>query len=374
MPEYLHPGVYIEETSTKKPIEGVGTSVAGFIGLAPTGPFNVSKSVTSISEFLDVFGESEEMLYLQYAVHCFFEQGGERCYVVRSSGDDARAINLALHSFDEVRDVNLLAIPDAQGREIVTQLAEYCERRRDCFFIADPPKECRLKGKGEASLLDFKANLHSSFGALYYPWIQITNPSSGNKTLITVPPSGAVAGLYSLNDADLGIHTSPAGQRTGTLAIADDVEELLNEKDFDFLTNVGINPIRKFSDNGVIVWGGRTMAASTEQEFKYVSVRRLTIFIEESIKRGLQWVVFEPAGQTLWQQVKMIVATFLMMLWRNGALQGSKPEEAFFVKVDEENNPEYLIQEGALVMLIGIAAIKPAAFIQIKIEIKGGKK
>lgn len=272
-----------------------------------------------------------------------------------------------LLAFDVVDDINIVAIPDRPGdREVIIGAYTYCQNRRDCFFVADPPAQLTpqqmlefKEGRG-----DFAGNaFSSSYAALYYPWISMTDPLTGRTKL--VPPSGAMAGTYSYTDVVRGVHKAPAGVNEGYLNSAVGIERLVTKGEQELLNPKGINVIRSFPGVGIVMWGARTLSA--DSEWKYINVRRLLLFIEESIEEGTQWVVFEPNDRSLWAKVKRDATAFLNLVWQSGALFGATAAEAFFVKVDDENNPPESRDAGRLVVDIGVAPVKPAEFVIFRI-------
>ncbi len=194
----------------------------------------------------------------------------------------------------------------------------------------------------------------------------MADPLSGKTKL--VPPSGAIVGTYSHTDVMRGVHKAPAGIEEGYLNSAVDVERFVTKGEHDTLNPAGVNVIRSFPGTGIIVWGARTLSA--DAEWKYINLRRLFLFIEESIDEGTQWVVFEPNSPTLWGKVKRNITAFLTRVWRDGALFGTTADEAFYVKVDSENNPQEVIDAGQLIVEIGVAPVKPAEFVIIRISQK----
>jgi phage tail sheath protein FI len=204
------------------------------------------------------------------------------------------------------------------------------------------------------------ANYDSSYAALYYPWIRVFNPVAGKSMLM--PPSGHMAGIWARNDDTRGVHKAPANEVVGG---ALDVEFQITIGEQDGLNPVGINCIRAFPGRGIRVWGARTL--SSDPEWRYLNIRRLFNMIEKSIDGGTQWVVFEPNDFSLWQKIVRNVSAFLKMQWRDGALFGATPEEAFFVKCDSETNPQESIDLGMVVTEIGIAPVKPAEFVIFRI-------
>lgn len=281
-----------------------------------------------------------------------------------------------LYAFDPIDDINIVAIPDLAKltdgdtmRERTIDALVYCENRRDCFFIADTPF-----GVAPSAVREYKQGggatytgnaLNSTYGALYYPWITITNPLEPG-TNITVPPSGIVAGSFANTDATRGVFKAPAGTVDGFLNSALGIERQVTKGEQDVLNPLGINVIRQFPSAGIVIWGARTL--SNIAEWRYVNVRRLMLFIEESIDEGSQFVVFEPNDPTLWGKVRRTLTAFLTRVWRDGALFGNSPEEAFFVKVDEENNPPAVRDAGQLIIEVGVAPVKPAEFVVIRIS------
>jgi len=272
-----------------------------------------------------------------------------------------------LHAFDRVDDINIVAIPDlmahgitnAEARTATTGAFAYCEGRKDCFFVADPPsgltpqqvlayKQARAPFTGGA--------FNSTFGALYYPWVFVSDPLGGLKL---VPPSGLVAGAYSGTDVRRGVDD-------GHLRSAAGIERILTDGEQDTLNPQGIDVIRSFAEAGIVIWGARTVSA--DPEWRYVPVRRLFLFLEESIFKGTQWVVFEPNDTVLWRRIIKNVSAFLRIQWLDGKLVGEKAEEAFFVKCDEETNPPESVEAGRVVTLIGVAPQRPAEFVIFRIS------
>lgn len=269
-----------------------------------------------------------------------------------------------LHALDDVDDVNIICVPDQAGdREVMKAGIDYCINRKDCFFVADPPPAL---GVMEVEAWGNKIKSPAGFGALYYPWIQVMDPDDGSKLL--VPPSGAMIGTYAHTDTTRGVHKAPAGTSEGFLNCALDVEKALNDAEQGGLNSSGVNVIRSFVADGICAWGARTI--SNDAEWRYINVRRLFLYVEETILKASKWAVFEPNDPKLWGTVNRNLTAFLTMVWRSGALFGSSPDQAFYVKIDSENNPQENIDAGELNIEIGIAPVKPAEFIIIKISQK----
>ncbi len=280
------------------------------------------------------------------------------------------AIQNGLHAFDLVDDINIVAIPDAAKdatilAQVTTEALIYCKNRKDCFYIVDPPAKQDFDG-----IKEFKKGFSSTFGALYYPWVIVSDPLKPNNK-ITIPPSGVVAGTLAHTDSARGVHKAPAGVIEGRLDSVLGVEAIITQGEQAKLDPEGINVIR-LRPEGICIWGARTLVTKPGEvsEWQYINVRRLLLYIEESIDQGTQWVVFEPNTPSLWGIVKRNLVAFLTGVWRDGALFGSSPEEAFFVKVDAENNPQEVIDAGQLIIEVGVAPVKPAEFIFIRISQK----
>jgi phage tail sheath protein FI len=512
VPTYLSPGVYVEEIdSGSRPIEGVGTAVAAFVGLAQTGPFDQPTLVTNWSQYTQTFGDFMEGTYLAHAVYGFFLNGGGSCYVVRigssngsaepaaraelESGTDGKvgsyrvsalepgpagsditveviapgtvgtpaadggapAVNPADESFgiqvkragkveerfeglttkkgklnavtvvnaqsklirleeaqtngtvdrpapgstplttpapapdqlspdtyvgdssdrtgfgglEAIDPITMVCVPDlmaayqngaidAEGLKAV-QLAmiAHCELMGDRVAIIDPPfglsaqqiREWRIEGAG----------YDSKYAALYWPWVKVFDPSTGNN--IFVPPSGHMAGIWSRNDDTRGVHKAPANE---VVRGAITLELNITKNEHDLLNPHGINCIRAFPGRGIRVWGARTL--SSDPSWRYLNIRRLFNYLEESILAGTQWVVFEPNDQALWAKIRRTISAFLVMEWRKGALFGLTPQEAYYVKCDDETNPMEGIDLGQVVCEIGIAPVKPAEFVIFRLS------
>jgi phage tail sheath protein FI len=206
----------------------------------------------------------------------------------------------------------------------------------------------------------------NGFGAFYFPWIKVRDPlaATGQAELATVPPSGHVAGVWSRSDNTRGVHKAPANEAVrGAL----DLSYPVTREDQMLLNPSGVNCIRFFGREGVYIWGARTLADESS-EWHYINVRRLFNMVEKSILNSTRWIVFEPNNESLWKSIRRDITAFLTQLWRGGALLGNTPEEAFFVKCDEETNPAEVIDAGQVVTEIGIAPVKPAEFIVFRIS------
>jgi len=281
-----------------------------------------------------------------------------------------------LHAFDVIEDVNLILIPDLclldadKQAGACKQVLDYCSGRNDCFFVGDiPGAETDYNAAIKFVNGDTNTLINSlGYGAFYYPWIQINNPQAAYPSLppLFIPPSGAVAGAYAATDASRGVFKSAAGTVDGLLNLAIVESVKTTQVQLGLLNKNCVNDIRSLSGKGVCIWGARTNAGEAS-EWKYVSVRRLFIFVEQSIRKSSDWIVFEPNTPKLWGTIIRNLTVFLTSLWREGALFGASAEEAFFIKVDAENNPPIERRKGNLVIEIGLAPVFPAEFVIIKI-------
>lgn len=275
-----------------------------------------------------------------------------------------------LEALDVVDDILLIAIPDKAGdREVILSALAYCEKREDCFFIADVPNGvsptqavafCKGKDAYEGSAFA------SSYGALYYPWVYIPDPLTGKNKLM--PPSALIAGVYAYSDNQRGVHKAPAGTGVGRMKTITGLETIVTKSEHDLMHPAKVNVIRTIPNSGDCIWGACTL--SSDPEWKYVNVRRLFMMLRVSIYRATQWVVFEPNDAILWGKVNRNITAYLTGIWRSGALFGAAAEQAFFVKVDGENNPQDAIDRGELHIDIGVAPVKPAEFIIFTIRQK----
>jgi len=390
---YLTPGVYIEELQLgPHTIEGVGTSTAGFVGVAPNAAARVNEavSISNWSQFLREYAPpGSESTPLSHAVFGFFLNGGQFCYVV-NVGEDGELTGDAsgrkgLDVLETIDSVAIVAAPGYTDAAAYDAVLSHCEKLKDRVAILDPAPEFpnldaftkvatatattrRRRGRGDAAEAgegDGDGGLRprpSEYGALYVPNIVVQDPLDP-KQRVPVAPSGHIAGIYARTDATRGVHKAPAneiirGALSPTYAITHQEQGQLNQN--------GVNAIRSFDREGIRVWGARTLAAAGS-EWRYVNVRRLFAMMEKSIERSTRWVVFEPNDEPLWKSIIRDVRAFLMLLWRQGALMGATPEEAFFVRCDAETNPPEVVDAGMVVTVIGVAPVKPAEFVIFRI-------
>jgi phage tail sheath protein FI len=515
MPTYLSPGVYVQEIeAATRPIEGVGTAVAAFIGIAPKGPENKPTLVSNWTQFVEQFGGLYEGAYLAYAVYGYFLNGGGNCYIVRigtgevstggkggkrepkqlaagpqtariggyeftaknaspnakpikveisdpegdapeegtfkvaitvegrapevfegvstkpdhegflvsklaesklvtvteadpaSAGvrlrngvfdlevpepeekpivlDDIEAANYIGDSADrtgfsgleEIEDVTMVAVPDLmaafeQGaidletvKAVQLAVIAHCELMGDRIAVLDAPPQLSAQEIVKWRRVD--AGYDSKFAALYYPWIKVLDPLSGSNRFI--PPSGHIAGVWARSDNERGVHKAPANE---VIRGAVELQTQLTRTEQENLNPIGVNAIRSFPGQGIRVWGARTL--SSDPAWRYVNVRRLFNYLEKSILGATQFAVFEPNDPALWGKLTRSISAFLIGEWRKGALFGRTPDEAFFVKCDDETNPADVIDSGQVICQIGVAPVKPAEFVVFQLsQFSGG--
>lgn len=518
MPSYLSPGVYVEEVASgSRPIEGVGTSVAAFVGLAPTGPLNEPTLVTNWTQYVTSFGDFTEGYYLARSVYGFFNNGGSAAYVVRVGGSaegdsvdgeapaqvtgsaapaalpaaepkqlgtfsvaataggragpltvevadpegegsadrfklivkdgekpvetfdvsakkgnrsyvvtqvkerstlitvaeaapagqlarpENQTVTLPVPSapapspskpadvvhpgpaqylgdsadrtgfggLEAIDEVSMVAVPDLMAayqrgaidleavKAVQLGLISHCELMGDRVAVIDPPPS--LNARQVRDWRQETAGYDSKYAALYYPWLKSFDPATGKARMI--PPSGHVAGVWARNDSERGVHKAPANE---VVRGAVDLELQITRGEQDLLNPIGVNCIRAFPGRGIRIWGARTL--SSDPEWRYLNIRRYFNYLEESILIGTQWVVFEPNDHALWARIRRNVSAFLVNEWRSGALFGQRPEEAFYVKCDEETNPQESVDVGRVVCEIGIAPVKPAEFVIFRLS------
>jgi phage tail sheath protein FI len=258
-----------------------------------------------------------------------------------------------LRGFEQVDEISIVSLPDHhKDPNLTTEVITHCELLRDRFAVLHSNPGSDTLG----NLQNVRVPQDTQFAAFYFPWIKVFNPLIQQDSLI--PPSGHVAGIYARTDVERGVHKAPANVVVNG---ANALQFQITKREQDLLNPRGVNCIRSFPARGIRVWGART--ASTNTLWKYINVRRLFLFIEESIEEGTQWVVFEPNDERLWARVNQTVTQFLTTVWRSGALMGTRPEEAFFVKVDRTTMTQDDLDNGRLICIIGIAPVKPAEFV-----------
>ncbi|NLV85914.1 MAG: phage tail sheath family protein [Clostridiales bacterium] len=260
-----------------------------------------------------------------------------------------------INAFKENTIASIISVPGVTIAEVIVSLVSHCENEASRFAILDVPKELVKTG----DILEYRSIVDSTYAAFYHPWIQVYDPISKKPNFI--PPSGAVAGVYSRTDVARGVHKAPANETIHCTGLSVNY----NTGEQDILNPAGVNLIRALPGQGIRVWGART--ASSNSSFKYVNVRRLFIFVEQSIKNATNWVVFEPNNSSLWARVQMTVSSFLENLFRAGMFSGETPSEAFFVDIGPSTMSRDDIMNGRLICEIGIAPSRPAEFVIFRV-------
>ena len=366
MPDYVRPGVYVEEVSSgARPIAAVGTSVAAFLGHVPdVGGFAAEPiGVNSYAAFEMSFAtDPVQSTHLQYAVRGFFENGGGYAYVVPLDSADIYITAAHLGRLEPRDDVSLLAAPGFSDIASQTALITHCEARRDRLAVLHGPETVAdhvryLRPAEDGGLRPTRVD--AGCAAFYAPWLKVNDAMNG--AAATCPPSGHVCGIFARSDSNRGVWKAPANY--GLRGVTG-LSHTFDRADQGQLNRGGINLIRALPQ-GIRVWGARTLADRTS-EYRYVSVRRLASMIETSLDRGLRWVVFEPNAEPLWRSVRRDVGTFLKTLWRQGALAGATPSQAYFVKCGQDTMSQADLDNGRLIVQIGIAPLKPAEFIILR--------
>lgn len=475
MPEYLSPGVYVEEVpSSIKPIVGVSTSTAAFVGIvketiqipednptydptkptdannspfrvwtwpAPDGDLTTAKQnfdalcqqgvkpprpakttpddlkafrvaqanlalatarrnagdladggkpvlCTTFADFRRSFGDfsTDGMLppgqapaptdppgatvapgqhQLAHGVFGFFNNGGSRCFVMRYPDLASLKTPTALAPLEAIDEISIVAAPGVVDPVVQGNIIDHCENMTDRVAILDP-----IENPPDLTEGSIKVMTNTDYGALYFPWIQVfdpvtqfTDPDSAEGEIF-VAPSGHIAGIWARVDDTRGVFKAPANEPIhGALGLEYQISKSLQAG----LNPYGINAIRNINGK-VNVWGARTIGGDLNADTKYINVRRTLIFLRKSIDEGTQWVVFEPNDPSLWQKIIRNVTAFLTNVWRDGALFGLTPQEAFYVKCDEETTPPEVRDLGQVITEIGVAIVRPAEFVIFRIQ------
>jgi len=495
MASYLHPGVYVEEiASGSRPIEGVATSTAAFVGITQRHSRHEPVLIGSVSDYMQLFGPiltSNDAMGL--AVQSYYRNGGGAAYICplstnavsgSKSFDDltvtaigegpwsthlyikidrvgsndfdlevgtrnAAGIFYPLESFEKVtldpsldsfaetmingssayvtvvvagttlpaltgvnggegevlengeqtspdatafasfyaqtlrkiRAISIIVLPgqswaaDGSGNGIISETRAHCEKMKNRIVLIDTPENLELPNAGVVSTMSLPT---STYTALYYPWVGVTNPlyhpdkNPSVSPTVNVAPSAIAAGMWAKIDAKRGVWKAPAGveaQVTGASSLQFQVENL----EQDQLNPLGVNCIRKFPNYGSVIWGARTLATKADPEWRYVPVRRTAIYIEDSIYNGIQWAVFEPNDDPLWSSLRANISAFMNGLFRAGAFQGQKSSDAYFVRCGlGDTMTQGDIDRGQVIVQVGFAPVKPAEFVIVRIQQKVG--
>ena len=261
-----------------------------------------------------------------------------------------------IQSFLDNDVVSIMAVPGITDPNVQLTLVAHCENLASRFAVLDVPRDAKKVDE----IIAHRDIFSSSYAALYHPWLQVFDPL--DKKNIAIPPSGSVIGIFARSDNTRGVHKAPANE---VVRACVGLDSRFNKGEQDILNPKGVNLIRAFPGQGIRVWGARTV--SSDPSWKYINVRRLFIFIEETIKANTNWAVFEPNDEALWTRVQRTISVFLTGMWRNGSLAGSTADEAFFVNIGRSTMSQDDIDNGRLVCVIGVAPVKPAEFVIFRI-------
>ncbi|MCQ9181336.1 phage tail sheath subtilisin-like domain-containing protein [Streptomyces sp. IBSBF 2953] len=366
------PGIYLEEVETAGPIAGAGTSTAALIGTVAGDSASIVPNkpvlVTNWTQYAEKFGEFKKPLSLPYAVRGFFENGGTLAYIVPVT--DMAELDNALAALTHTLDVSIVCLPGETNAATQASLITHCETMGDRFAVLDgartpdnPADTAPVHSQRDGLMTD------RGFGALYWPWIVINDPEApaSSPGRVTVAPSGHIAGVMARSDSTRGVHKAPANE---VIRGALDLEYQLNDDEQGVLNNLNINALRTFPGGPPLVWGARALSKLTA--WQYVNVRRLVAYISDSLLQGLRWAVFQPNNTALWKALERTVTEFLTRVWQSGALFGRTAAEAFYVKIDEELNPDPVRALGRVFIEIGLAPTRPAEQIVIRLGLWSG--
>ena len=322
-----------------------GMTKAELVEIAEPLDVETNQNKADLLETLQEIRDSDEPLT---------DGGGDEVALGDYQGRTTPGERTGLAAFTEIQEISIVCAPDENDVQGLTQaLVSHCENMGERFAVLQAEQS-------PGPIADMEPPVDSTYAAYYYPWIKIAHPETGVETL--VPPGGHIVGVYARSDNDVGVHKAPANE---VIRGAQELQVTITKGEQDILNPKGVNCIRSFPGRGIRIWGART--TSSDPSWKYINVRRLFLFIEQSIDDGTQWVVFEPNDQDLWARVSQTVENFLTTVWRNGALMGADASEAFFVRCDRSTMTQDDIDNGRLIVEIGIAPVKPAEFVIFRI-------
>lgn len=290
----------------------------------------------------------------------------------------------ALARLQKVRDINIICLPGQQwpapeaggGNGVVDAAIAHCETMKNRMVIVDPPPATELTSEQAVTDLGLPTK---TYCALYYPWVRVSNPfyhpetNPGASRTVLAPPSAFAAAIWAKTDQRRGVWKAPAGVETSLLGVAD-LEFAVEDAEQDFLNPLGVNALRRLPSLGAVVWGTRTLATRADPEWRYVPVRRTAMLIEESIRDGIQWAVFEPNDHRLWSSLRTNIDSFMNGLFRAGAFQGERSSDAYFVRCGfGDTMTQGDIDRGRVIVIVGFAPVKPAEFVIVRIQQKVGQ-
>ncbi len=363
------PGVYLEDVFlTPKP--DLMTGVPAFLGLAGDGAIDTPQMLTLWSQFEPHFSRPLANSYLAYAVRGFFENGGQLCYVIRIKEATAAALETGLEAIASIDTIDLICVPDlvlANGQEegyaMFDRVFAHCREMGDRFAILD------VWNRSIEGIQQQQQKLSTLNAALYAPWLKVQSFEPSDRALVEVPPCGHIAGIYAKSDRAGGVYRSPAnyvleGVLDLSLTITNNDLIRLNPEAGSGENN-GVNCLRALTGRGIRVWGTRTL--SSDASWRYIGVRRLFLTVGRWCDRYLADVTFEPNNFQLWLRIERELIAYFESLFRQGALKGNTPQEAFYVKCDEQTNPKEIQDRGMVVTEIGLAPTIPCEFIVVRL-------
>jgi Bacteriophage tail sheath protein len=365
---------------TRGPIAGVSTAVTAFVGSCGQGPLDAPQRLFAWSDYERLFGGLDGG-ELGQAVWAFYASGGRDSWVVRTAGPDADpAASTAIEALERAEPVNLLSLPDLRSldeeayRRAAAAAAAWCRKQRS-FLLLDPPARLTTVAAAEEWAEAFPAALDPdsrSHVAAYWPEPLVPDPLAGG-ALRAIGPGALIAGLFELIDSRRGVWKAPAGVDAPLLA-AVRLSLILSDAENGRINALGLNGLRELPTVGPIVFGARTLAAAdgTDAEWKYVPVRRLGLYIENSLRDGLRWTVFEPNGEPFWSAIRSDASAFMGTLFRQGAFAGRTPDEAWRVACDATTTSSADVDAGVVNLVILFAPLRPSEFVILSIRLLAG--
>lgn len=352
-------------------------AVAGSTLVLATGTQGAASSIAVSDSPLNSIASQLHLLagsLTTQPVNVTLQGGSETAYAaadIYSAFIADRDTRKGLYALEEVDLFNILCLPGITDTGVLMDAAAYCEERRAFFVIDSPPTA--VDPQQMVATVSGTALPKSDHAAVYYPWVYIADPLKNGKLRLSAP-CGTVAGLYARTDGDRGVWKAPAGTEASLIGVQA-LNYQLNDRENGSLNPLGVNCLRSFPVYGAVSWGARTLRGADQMtsEYKYVPVRRLALFLEESLYRGTQWVVFEPNDEPLWAQIRLNLGAFMNSLFRQGAFQGKTPREAYLVKCDRETTTQDDINRGVVNILVAFAPLKPAEFVVIRIQQLAGQ-
>ncbi|MEE8058718.1 MAG: phage tail sheath C-terminal domain-containing protein [Pseudomonadales bacterium] len=390
MPTYNHPGVYIEElASGSRPIASVSSAIAIFIGTTANSGATEGEPtfITKYEDYEDQFGgigttgDFPTGDAMGHSVLAYFLNGGSKAYIAHLNSTTLSDYQDVFKRMLKIREITILCLPaqylpgDGSGNTIVDDAIAHCEKMQNRMLIVDIEPGVEMQSAADVTTLSLPT---STYGATYYPWVEVSNPhynaetNPGVPSSVFVPPSGFAAGTWAKTDSKRGIWKAPAGIQTSLLGIAG-LQYTAGNDEQDFLNPAGVNALRSLSNYGTVVWGTRTLSTNADPEWRYIPVRRTAMFIEESLYNGIQWAVFEGNNHVLWSSLRANIEAFMNRLFRAGAFQGESTSDAYFVRCGlGDTMTQTDIDKGQVIVLVGFAPLKPAEFVILRLQQKVG--